>query len=319
MTAHEPLRGRALAAFVLIALIWGSTWLVIAFQVGPHQQVNTPAVWTLTWRFVLGALIAFPVALWRREGVMLDRGGWMVAVTVAVFQFFGNYQFVYRAEEYLTSGVVAVLFALLMVPNAVLARMVLGTRISRRFVAGSAVALAGIALLLAKEYLASLGKGGTASSSPMLGALLVVGALLTAAVANVVQASDAGRRQPIMALIAWAMLIGAVIDAGFAWATVGAPVIDPRASYWWEVAYLAIIGSVVPFPLYFALIRQMGAGRAAYNGVAVPVVAMGLSTLFEGYRWTGLAAGGSMLAMTGLLIALSGRSPAPKIAESPSR
>lgn len=305
MTHHEPLRGRALAAFALVALIWGSTWLVIAFQVGPHEHVNTPAVWTLTWRFVLGALVAFPVAIWRREGLMLDRGGWMVALTVAVFQFFGNYQFVYRAEEYLTSGVVAVLFALLMVPNAVLARITLGTRISRRFVAGSVVALAGIALLLAKEYLAA-----PASASPMLGALLVVGALLTASVANVVQASKAGRRQPIMALIAWAMLIGAGIDAAFAYATVGAPVIDPRASYWWEVAYLAIIGSVVPFPLYFALIRQMGAGRAAYNGVAVPVVAMGLSTIFEGYRWTSLAAGGSMLAMTGLLIALSGRSAA---------
>jgi len=305
VTHHEPLRGRALAAFALVALIWGSTWLVIAFQVGPHEHVNTPAVWTLTWRFVLGALVAFPVAIWRREGLMLDRGGWMVALTVAVFQFFGNYQFVYRAEEYLTSGVVAVLFALLMVPNAVLARITLGTRISRRFVAGSVVALAGIALLLAKEYLAA-----PASASPMLGALLVVGALLTASVANVVQASKAGRRQPIMALIAWAMLIGAGIDAAFAYATVGAPVIDPRASYWWEVAYLAIIGSVVPFPLYFALIRQMGAGRAAYNGVAVPVVAMGLSTIFEGYRWTSLAAGGSMLAMTGLLIALSGRSAA---------
>ena len=305
MTHHEPLRGRALAAFALVALIWGSTWLVIAFQVGPHEHVNTPAEWTLTWRFMVGALVAFPVALVRREGLMLDRGGWMVALTVAVFQFFGNYQFVYHAEQYLTSGVVAVLFALLMVPNAVLARITLGTRISGRFMAGSGVALGGIALLLLQEY-----RAAPASAAPLTGALLVVGALLTAAVANVAQASHAGRRQPIMALIAWAMLLGAGIDAGFAYATVGAPVIDPRASYWWEVGYLAIIGSVVPFPLYFALIRQMGAGRAAYNGVAVPVVAMGLSTIFEGYRWTSLAAGGSMLAMTGLLIALSGRSPA---------
>jgi drug/metabolite transporter (DMT)-like permease len=75
------------------------------------------------------------------------------------------------------------------------------------------------------------------------------------------------------------------------------------------VAYLAIIGSVVTFPLYFALIRDIGPGRAAYNGVLVPVVAMGLSTLFEGYRWTLLAGAGAALAMAGLVVALRARNP----------
>ena len=82
---------------------------------------------------------------------------------------------------------------------------------------------------------------------------------------------------------------------------------DPRPSYLGGIVYLALAGSVVTFPLYFQLIRDWGAGRAAYNGVAVPVVAMALSTLFEGYRWGALAIGGAVLAMAGLLIALSGR------------
>jgi drug/metabolite transporter (DMT)-like permease len=77
--------------------------------------------------------------------------------------------------------------------------------------------------------------------------------------------------------------------------------------YWLGVAYLGLAGSVVTFPLYFSLIRWMGPGRAAYNGVAVPVVAMALSTVFEGYRWSGPAAMGAALAMGGLVIALSGR------------
>ena len=85
------------------------------------------------------------------------------------------------------------------------------------------------------------------------------------------------------------------------------PVLDPRPQYIAGIVYLALAGSVLTFPLYFGLIRNLGAGKAAYNGVAVPVVAMGLSTLFEGYRWTGLAAGGAVLAILGLLIALSGR------------
>ena len=81
--------------------------------------------------------------------------------------------------------------------------------------------------------------------------------------------------------------------------------IETRWQYLAGTAYLAIAGSVVTFPLYFMLIRQLGAGRAAYNGVAVPVVAMALSTVFEGYRWSTLTIGGAVLALAGLLIALS--------------
>jgi drug/metabolite transporter (DMT)-like permease len=77
--------------------------------------------------------------------------------------------------------------------------------------------------------------------------------------------------------------------------------------YWLGVVYLALVGSVLAFPLYSKLLRDWGPGKAGFNGVVVPVVAMALSTLFESYRWTALAASGAMLAAAGLLIALSGR------------
>ena len=89
----------------------------------------------------------------------------------------------------------------------------------------------------------------------------------------------------------------------------GPPVIPHEASYWMGTAYLAILGSVVTFPLYYTLIRQLGAGKAAYNGVAVIVIAMFISTLFEGYRWSPLAIAGAGLATVGLVVALMSRSP----------
>ncbi|MFA7588154.1 MAG: EamA family transporter, partial [Novosphingobium sp.] len=208
----------------------------------------------------------------------------------------------YRAELYVTSGIVAVLYALLMVPNALFSRLFLGTRISGRFVAGSAVALSGIALLLLHEY-----RLAPPEDAIWLGIALTVGGLLCSSAANVLQATELAKGQPVVPLIAWAMLFGTALNAVFAWAVSGPPVLDPRPQYLAGIAYLAIAGSVVAFPLYFSLIRHLGAGRAAYNGVAVPVVAMALSTLFEGYRWSALAAGGAILAMSGLLIALSGR------------
>jgi drug/metabolite transporter (DMT)-like permease len=73
------------------------------------------------------------------------------------------------------------------------------------------------------------------------------------------------------------------------------------------VAYLGLVGTVLTFPLYSMLLRDWGPGRAAYNGVLIPVVAMALSTLFEGYHWTVLAIGGAVLALAGLTVALSGR------------
>jgi len=217
-------------------------------------------------------------------------------------QFGLNLNFVYHGELHLTSGIVAVMFGLLMLPNAVLGRIFLGARVSLRFMAGTMVALAGIALLLINE-----GHNMPDGTDLRLGIALVTCGILAASAANVMQASKAAQRSPLLTLLAWGMLWGFVFDAIYAFIADGPPVWPQDWRYWGGVAYLAIIGSVVTFPLYFKLIRDLGPGRAAYNGVAVPVVAMVLSTLFEGYRWNALAFGGVVLALIGMVIALRGR------------
>jgi drug/metabolite transporter (DMT)-like permease len=288
---------RTIGAFILVTLIWGSTWLVIKDQIS-----TVPPSWTVTWRFVVAAIGMFGLALFRGDSLRISRPAMRLAMVVGLFLFCGNFQFVYRAEHYLTSGIVAVLFALLMVPNALLSRIFLRTPIEPRFIAGSVVALAGIGLLLTHEY-----RMGPPEGAVAIGIALTFAALASASTANVLQATSLAKGQPVVPLIAWAMLWGTVGNVAFSWIVSGPPVLDPRPQYIAGILYLAIAGSVVTFPLYFQLIRDWGAGRAAYNGVAVPVVAMALSTVFEGYRWSALAAGGAMLAITGLLIALSGR------------
>ncbi len=303
-------RLRGIVSFILITLIWGSTWLVIKDQISV-----VPSSWSVTWRFALAAAAMFLLAMIRRDPLRLDRAGTRLAMVIGVVQFGANFQFVYGAQHFLTSGLVAVFFALLLVPNAGLARIFLGAPISARFLAGSTVALSGIALLLLHEY-----RMAPAGTSVPLGIAFCAGAVLCASVGNVLQASRLAQRQTALPLIAWSMLFGALANALFAVATVGPPGFDPRPQYLLGIAYLAIMGSVVTFPLYFALIRDWGPGKAAYNSVAVPVVAMALSTLFEGYRWSLLAGSGAILAMFGLLIALSGRnSQAASSAASPSR
>lgn len=290
-------RARTVGAFVLVTLIWGSTWLVIKDQIS-----EVPPSWTVTWRFMLAGLGMFALALMRRESLRLSAPTMGLAAIVGLCLFCANFQFVYRAEHYLTSGIVAVLFALLLVPNAVLSRIFLKTPVGTRFLGGSAVAITGIGLLLAHEYRMAPPEG-----TVILGIGLTFAGLMSASIANVLQATTLAKRQPVVPLIAWAMVWGTVGNVLFSWITTGPPVLDPRPQYIAGIIYLALAGSVLTFPLYFGLIRSLGAGKAAYNGVAVPVVAMGLSTVFEGYSWTGLAAGGAVLALVGLVIALSGR------------
>ncbi len=294
---RSPWRLNIVGPFLLVALIWGSTWLVIKDQLGV-----VPPSWSVAYRFAFAAVGMFALAAWRGQGLRLPRRVQLLALCIGAAQFSFNFNFVYRAEVHLTSGIVAVLFGLLMLPNAVLARIFLRQPITRGFLFGTAIGVAGIALLLVHEAMEAPPHGQVAR-----GIFYAVIGILGASTANVLQASEGARRAPMLALLAWAMAWGAIIDVVFAFATSGPPVWPESPRYWSGVLYLGLIGSVVTFPLYFGLIRELGAGRAAYNGVLVPVVAMVLSTLFENYRWSPLAAGGAVLAIAGLLVALRGR------------
>ena len=290
-----------LLPFALVTLIWGSTWIVIRDQLG-----TVPAGWSVTYRFTLAAAAMAAFARWRGESFRLDRRGALFAAAVGLAQFCGNFNLVYQAERYITSGLVAVTFALLLVPNALFARIFLGQRLGRQLLAGSAVAMAGVALLFVHEVRAD--PRGPAASLAGIGFTLA--AILSASIANVLQATDTARRYPLFATLAWAMAGGALADGSLALAISGPPVLDSRASYWAGVVYLALAASALAFPLYYKVLRIIGPAKAAYSSVIVPVIAMTLSTLFEGYRWTPLAAGGAALAGVGLAIALTARRPA---------
>ena len=294
---HALLRPHIALPFLLVALIWGSTWFVITGQIG-----DMSAHWSVTWRFALATPAMFVLALAMRLPLAMPRRAHMLALAMGLFQFCGNYNFVYLAELHLTSGIVALLIGLMLVPNAVLGRILLAQPITPRFMLGSAIAIAGIALLLVNEAQAAPIGGNV-----VLGAGLALAAMLSASIANVIQAGPSGKDVHLVTLLAWSMLYGTLADAGLAWVIDGPPVIPRDAAYWLGTSWLAFAGSVVTFPLYYTLVRQLGAGRAAYNGVLVVVVAMFISTLLEGYAWTPLAVTGAVLATAGLVVALRAR------------
>ncbi len=293
--APSLLTPRILIPFVIVSLIWGSTWLVIRDQIS-----SVPPSWSVTYRFAVAGIAMFALALIQRRALGLSLRAHGFAALIGIFQFGANFNFVYRAEAYLTSGLVAVLFALLIVPNVLLSRLFLGTRSSWQFLLGAAVALIGVALMLVHEARATDGDAGFV----LVGLALTFGGIMGASVSNVMQATPFAKMQDIIVLIAWALLWGTLFNAAFAFVTAGPPVIEMRTGYIGGILYLGILGTVLTFPLYFGIIREVGAGPAAWSSVLIPVIAMALSTLFEGYQWAMLPAIGAALVIAGLVIAL---------------
>lgn len=298
MTASAPsfLSPRVFVPFLILTLIWGSTWFVIRGQIA-----EVPPSWSVTYRFLLGGITMLLAARIGGQRVRFTRPEFAYAALIGFLQFTFNFNLVYEAEHHVTSGLVAVIFALLVVPNAILGRIFLGNRFSRRFIGGSVLAMVGVALLFIHEVQVD----PASADATLLGVGLTVAAVLTASVANVLQATEQARRLPMMSLIGWSMLIGTAINGLWSWILVGPPVLGTTPGFYLGLGYLAVAASALTFTLYFGLIRLIGPGKAGFSNVLIPVVAMAISTVFEGYRWAPITIAGGIIVLIGMVIALA--------------
>jgi drug/metabolite transporter (DMT)-like permease len=294
--AHGSELRTVILPFITFTAIWGSTWTVIRGQLG-----TVPPQWSVAYRFVIAAAAMAALARWKGESLVIGRKGLLAASFLGFTQFCVNFNAVYLAERHITSGVVATVFALLLIPASLLAWAFLGQRPTRRFAWSSLVAVAGIVLLFVHE----IREHPSDSSQIAAGIGLTLVGMLGAAIANVWQARPEIRPFPLFPILAWSMAAGALTDSVIAFAMTGPPSLDPRPSYWAGVLYLALLASVLTFSLYYPVVRKIGPAKAAYSSVIVPIIAMGFSTWLEDYRWTALTIAGALLALGGMVSALS--------------
>ncbi|TZG26427.1 DMT family transporter [Sphingomonas montanisoli] len=293
---------RVILPFIIVTLIWGSTWTAIRYQI----EAGIDPFWSIGLRFSIAAAAIFAYGAALRQPLRLPIGGYAYAIAFGSSQFFLNFVFVYEAERYVTSGVVAMFFALLIIPNAILGRIFLKASVGREFIIGSLIAGAGLAMLFAHE-IGAVARDGSDKAALGIGYTMI--ALIFASFANVSQGAVRVRALPPLGVLAWGMTAGATFAILVALVRSGLPTgLTPL--YLGSTLYLGLAGSALTFPLYFFMLRQIGPARAAYTGVAVPVIAMILSTILEGYRWSMPAVIGSLLALGGLVIAMRARKPA---------
>jgi drug/metabolite transporter (DMT)-like permease len=281
--------------FLTATAIWGSTWLAIKYQLG----VVSPE-WSVAYRFALAAILlgVWCAATGRSLRFPMRDHRYLAALGAMLFGF--NYISVYWAEQYVTSGLVAVLFSLITFMNPIGMRLFFGTPIAARTLLAATLGVIGVALLFLPE-LEQASHGGNA----MVGVALGIFGTAVAAGGNLVAMRNNAAGIAVFPSTAWGMAYGAMVAACVALVQGVPRSFDTSAPYLLSLAYLAVFGSVIAFGAYLTLLKRVGGAPAGFVGVSTPVLALALSTLFEGYRWTWIAVLGVVLAVTGNWLALA--------------
>jgi drug/metabolite transporter (DMT)-like permease len=250
------------------------------------------------WRFALSALLLAVLARWQGTSLKLPRHAHGYALATGVVQYAGNYWAVYEAERFVPSGLVAVLFCLLVFMNALVAWLLWRQPVSRRFLVASSGAVLGVALIFWPE-LASAG----ARPNAVLGLALSFFAVVVACIGGFFTLVLTRRGLPLVPVLAWSMGYGAAFLLLLSAATGRGLSFDGAWTYVASLFYLAAFGSVIAFTLYFKLAQRKGAAQAALVGVLVPVIALIVSAALEGWQATPLAVAGMALCLVSLFVA----------------
>jgi drug/metabolite transporter (DMT)-like permease len=292
--------------YVVTVLIWGASWYAM------ELQLVLPGELAIAYRFVLAAALLVGYCLVTGRSLRFSRRDHLFMALQGFFLFCINYILFYWAAAYLVSGLLAVCFSTITVMNMANGALLFRQRVEPKVAFAALLGLVGIGLVfwpeLAKVDLSraaaiGLGMSVVATYAASLGNMVTV--RHSRACIPVVQANAVGMSYG--ALFTLVIVLARGIPFDFVW----------TAPYLGSLVYLAVFASVIGFGSYLTLVQRIGADRAAYSGVLFPVVALGVSTFLENYRWTTPAIMGVLLVLAGNLLALARRRPAPPLATSP--
>lgn len=280
--------------FIIPALIWGSTWFTIKFQLG----IVDPLV-SVVYRYLLAGVIMLSFCFLTKKKMtfsMRDHG----FMALQGFLLFGvNYWLVYEAEVYLASGLIAVAYSTLVFLNSGFGAIFLKRPINKNILMAALFGLSGTILIFGNEFL-----GLTFSQETIMGTIITMLSVVIASLGNITSARNSANNIPVIQANAFGMLYGGIWMGGLALILDRPFTFDPSASYIISLLYLTVFGSIIAFGTYLTLISRVGADKAAYALVIIPVIAIGISYIFENYQMTWYAAIGVLLILIGNVLAI---------------
>jgi|WetSurMetagenome_2_1015567.scaffolds.fasta_scaffold07662_4 drug/metabolite transporter (DMT)-like permease len=283
--------------FSIPALIWGSTWLAIKYQLG----VVDPLL-SVGYRFMLAAIILFAYCHLTGMNLRYSPKQHFLIALQGLLLFGINYWLVYLAEINLESGLVAVLYSTIIFFNILNGAIFLKSKIRINVLLSALIGFAGITLVFKDELF------GFTFSSGESSALLVAGiSIVTASFGNITSAHNQKNGLPVVQTNAYGMLYGSLLMLLLA-LTMGKPFnFNFSFAYIGSLMYLAVFGSIIAFTNYLTLLGKIGADRAAYVTLVFPIIALILSTIFEAYSWNEYAIIGVILITLGNFMILKGK------------
>ncbi|MBO6621763.1 MAG: EamA family transporter [Balneola sp.] len=280
--------------FITPVLIWGSTWYVIKFQVG-----NVDAMLSVSYRFgIAGVLMLIVCSLWKMKMDFTRKEHQFILLQgLLIFGF--NYWLVYTSELYLTSGLVGLIFSLLVFLNILNGRIFLKTPFENKVIIGGFLGLVGTGMVFWKDL-----SHFSFTDGKIIGLCFAVGGTYLASLGNITSARNQKAGIPVIQSNAFGMVYGAI--AMFVIAVILGKEIrfEVSQSYVLSLLYLAIFGSIIAFGAFMTLIGNIGASKAAYVSLVAPVIALTISTFLEDYTWTTISLSGAVMILVGNVVAL---------------
>ena len=287
--------------YVTTVLTGGLVWFATKFQLG----VVPPEI-SLIYRFGVAALLLTGFASVLRQPLKF---GVAVHFRLALFGalvFGGNFALLYAAIENLTSGLVAIIFSTSVLMNIAFGMVFLGRKIEAVVVIGALIGVCGLGLIFHPDLMQL-----SSRNVRTLAIIQALGATMLFSLGNMVSAGLQADRIPALVSTAFAMGYGALLLVVYA-VVRGRPFLfEISQGYILSLIYLTLFGSIIGYATYFTLLGRIGPERTAYTTVLVPALALGVSTVFEGFTWSPAALVGASLILSGNIVILWNQQPSP--------
>lgn len=275
--------------FAACVLVWGTTWYAILFQIGQ----TAPEV-GVALRFALAGAVVLAWCVSRGSKLRFTAREHALLALQGIFMYGVSYVCVYHAERHVVSGLVAVGYSASPLVTGLGAHAFFKQHLTGRFVAGGLLGIAGVALMFWTEFGRAAGNSETG-----LGALFTVASVLLSATGSLAASRNRAHGLPLWPSLGFGMLYGATAAAIMALLQGQSFALPAVGSWWFSLFYLALAGSVLTFACFLTLQERIGPGRTASVGVMVPLLALVVSIVLEGFRPDALTLTGAALAVAG--------------------
>lgn len=283
--------------YAATVLAWGFSWIAMKGQIA----TVSPEV-SVFWRFVLSAAGMMAWARFRGHPLSFPLKDHLRFAGLGAFMFSTNFTLFYYGSAYLPSGLLAVVFSTASIFNLFLGLILFGQRPHIMALAAGLLGFAGIGLMFWPQL-----SGAEFNGEALLGLGLCVCGTLSFCLGNMLSADTQRKGIGVIPATAWGMVYGMVF-LGIGCAVQGREFTpDWSPVYLASLVYLAIVASVIAFASYLTLLGRIGSTRAGYVTVLFPVVALSVSTIFEGYHWTLFSVCGLLFVLFGNILMLRAR------------